>query len=86
MVFKKRVLFQPCQVVSSHENLAHLCGGTAGEFDTVVIKPLMKSEGIFNKKGDVYIWLTDDKKRVPVKLESKVAIGSITATLAGGTF
>lgn len=57
-----------------------------GEFETVVIKPLMKSEGIFNKKGDVYIWLTDDKKRVPVKLESKVAIGSITATLVGGTF
>ena len=57
-----------------------------GEFDTVVIKPLMKSEGIFNRKGDVYIWLTDDKKRIPVKLESKVAIGSITATLVGGTF
>ncbi len=57
-----------------------------GEFDTIVIKPLMKSEGIFNRKGDVYIWLTDDKKRVPVKLESKVAIGSITATLTGGTF
>ena len=57
-----------------------------GEFETLVIKPLMKSEGIFNKKGDVYIWLSDDKKRIPVKLESKVAIGSITATLAGGTF
>lgn len=57
-----------------------------GEFDTVVIKPLMKSEGIFNKKGDVYIWLTDDEKRIPVKLESKVAIGSVTATLSGGTF
>jgi len=57
-----------------------------GEFDTVVIKPLMKSEGIFNRKGDVYIWLTDDKKRIPVKLESKVAIGSITATLVGGRY
>ena len=57
-----------------------------GKFDTVVIKPLLKSEGIFSKKGDVYIWLTDDKKRIPVKLESKVAIGSITATLVGGTF
>jgi len=57
-----------------------------GEFDTVVIKPLMKSEGIFNRKGDVYIWLTDDKKRVPVKLVSKLAVGSITANLTGGTF
>jgi len=57
-----------------------------GIFDTVVIKPLMKSEGIFNRKGDMYIWLTDDLKRIPVKMETKVAIGSITATLVGGTF
>jgi hypothetical protein len=57
-----------------------------GEFDTVVIKPLMKSEGVFNRKGDLYIWLTDDLKRIPVKMQSKVAVGSITATLVGGTY
>jgi hypothetical protein len=57
-----------------------------GDFDTVVIKPLMKSEGIFNRKGDLYIWLTDDLKRIPVKMQSKVAVGSITATLVGGTY
>ena len=57
-----------------------------GEFNTVVIKPLLKSEGIFNRKGDVYIWLTDDLKHIPVKMQSKVAVGSITATLVGGDY
>ena len=57
-----------------------------GKFDTVVIKPLMKSEGLFNRKGDMYIWLTDDMKRLPVKMQTKVAIGSVTATLVGGSF
>ena len=57
-----------------------------GEFSTVVIKPLMKSEGIFNRKGDMYIWLTDDLKHIPVKMQTKVAVGSITATLVGGTY
>ena len=57
-----------------------------GEFNTVVIRPLMKSEGIFNKKGDLYIWLTDDLKRIPVKMQTRVIVGSITATLAGGTY
>ncbi len=52
-----------------------------GEFDTVVIKPLMKSEGIFNRKGDMYIWLTDDLRRIPVKMQTKVAVGAVTATL-----
>ena len=57
-----------------------------GEFNTVVIKPLMKSEGIFNRKGDLYIWLTDDVKRIPVRMQTKVAVGSIIGTLAGGTY
>lgn len=57
-----------------------------GSFSTIVIKPLMKSEGIFNRKGDMYIWLTDDQKHVPVKMQTKVALGSITATLVSGTY
>ncbi|MEK7742575.1 MAG: DUF3108 domain-containing protein [Nitrospirota bacterium] len=57
-----------------------------GTVDTILIKPLMKSEGIFYKKGDIYIWLTDDEKRIPVKLQTKVAIGSINALLVGGRY
>jgi len=61
-------------------------GTKLGSFDTVVIKPLLKSEGIFNKRGDMYIWLTDDDKRVPVKMQTKVAVGRVTATLVGGNY
>lgn len=55
----------------------------AGEFDTIVIKPLMRSEGIFLRKGDIHIWLTDDKRRIPVMLKTKIKIGSINANLTG---
>lgn len=57
---------------------------SAGEFDTIVIKPLLKSEGVFLQKGEIYIWLTDDEKRIPVMLKSKVKIGSFTAEIAEG--
>jgi len=57
-----------------------------GSFDTIVIKPLMQSEGILEKKGDMYIWLTDDERLLPVKMKTKVKVGSITATLVGGSF
>jgi hypothetical protein len=57
-----------------------------GVFDTIVIKPLFKSEGIFNRRGDVYIWFTDDRRRIPVKMQTKVRLGHITATLAGGNY
>jgi hypothetical protein len=57
-----------------------------GRFDTIVVQPLMKAEGIFDKRGDMFIWLTDDARRLPVKMKTKVPVGSITATLVGGTF
>jgi len=57
-----------------------------GKFKTVVIKPLLKSEGIFARTGEMHIWLTDDDRRIPVLMKSKVKIGSITATLVGGSY
>lgn len=57
-----------------------------GTFDTIVIKPLMQSEGIMDRKGEMLIWLTDDKRLLPVKMKTKVKIGSVTATLVGGSF
>lgn len=57
-----------------------------GEVGTILIKPLIKSEGIFQRKGEIYIWLTDDARRIPVRMKTKIAIGSITATLVGGKF
>jgi len=53
----------------------------AGEYDTIVINPLLKSEGIFSKKGEIHIWLTDDEKKVPVMIKSKVKVGIINAKL-----
>jgi hypothetical protein len=52
----------------------------------VVIRPILQSEGIFARTGDLHIWLTDDERRIPVMMKSKVKIGSITATLVGGSY
>jgi hypothetical protein len=57
-----------------------------GTFDTIVVKPIMKSEGIFYRKGEILIWLTDDKKHIPVKMQTKIPVGHITATLVQGVY
>ena len=49
--------------------------------DTVKIKPVLKSDGIFQKKGDILIWLTDDTKRTPVRVETEVPVGKVVAKL-----
>jgi hypothetical protein len=53
----------------------------AGTFDCVAIEPLLKAGGIFKNKGRLVIWLTDDERRMPVMMKSKVAIGSISVIL-----
>ena len=54
-----------------------------GRVRTVVVMPIMKFKGLYDKDGDTVIWLTDDECRVPVRINSKIAIGSLTATLDG---
>jgi hypothetical protein len=52
-----------------------------GEINTIQVRPIMKSEGIFERKGAIDIWVTDDDRRIPVRMKTKVKIGSVTATL-----
>ena len=49
----------------------------AGEFDTVVVKPKIELNGVFKPVGDILIWLTDDDRKLIVRIESKIKIGTI---------
>ena len=53
----------------------------AGEFRCIVVEPLLKGEGIFKQDGRLKIWLTDDDKKIPVQMKTKIAIGSLTTEL-----
>jgi len=54
----------------------------AGEFDCIVVEPVMRAEGIFKAKGKIWIWLTDDQYKMPVLMKTEVFfLGSISAQL-----
>ncbi len=54
----------------------------AGTFDTLVIEPVLtETEGIFKQEGRIWIWVTDDEKKMPVLLKSKIVIGDISVRL-----
>jgi hypothetical protein len=56
----------------------------AGTFDTLLLEPdLKKVEGVFSKKlkAKIKLWVTDDDKRMLVKMKSKAKIGSFVAEL-----
>jgi hypothetical protein len=51
---------------------------------TVIVEPrLAEGTGLFVKEKDskLRVWLTDDERRIPVRMRSKVAIGSVSADL-----
>lgn len=73
---KKRV-----EVVVYPRNVTQITDTIIGDVSTVEIMPVMKFKGLYDKKGDTVIWYTDDKCRVPVKINSKITIGSLTAKL-----
>ena len=58
----------------------------AGTFRCIKVEPVLKSEGIFKQKGKLTVWLTDDKLKIPVKMTSKILIGSIGTKLVSLQF
>jgi hypothetical protein len=38
---------------------------------------------LFKSDGSIVVWLTDDELRIPIKVKTKVLIGSIDAELTG---
>ena len=53
----------------------------AGEFDCLVVEPMMQASGIFKHQGKLTVWLSDDQFRIPILMKSKVAVGSIASKL-----
>ena len=53
----------------------------AGTFKCVVVEPLAREGGLFKSDGRVYVWLTDDERKMPVRVSSKIAIGSVDSDL-----
>ncbi|HEY9225104.1 MAG TPA: DUF3108 domain-containing protein [Gemmatimonadaceae bacterium] len=49
----------------------------AGEFDALVLKPIIKSKGLFSESGDAEVWLADDPSRTLLRLKSKLPFGTL---------
>jgi len=53
----------------------------AGEFDAIVLQPIIKTKGIFSEGGRAEIWLSDDANRIMLQMKSKLPFGSLNLYL-----
>lgn len=53
----------------------------AGEFDAIVVQPVIKTTGIFSENGRAEIWLSDDENRIMLQMKSGLSFGSLNLYL-----
>lgn len=57
-----------------------------GEFDTFLVEPDVRDiGGVFRKSPDatLQVWITDDERRIPVRVRSKVVVGYFSMEITG---
>ncbi len=49
----------------------------SGEFNTIVVRPIIKTDGLFSEGGQAEVFFTDDERRIVVQLKTKLSIGTL---------
>jgi hypothetical protein len=53
----------------------------AGTFSTIVVKPLIRTSGLFSDGGEAEVYYTDDERRLIVQVKTKVSFGTLVMQL-----
>ncbi len=53
------------------------------EIDCMKFMPIVQEGRVFKGKETMTIWVSDDKNRIPVRLQSELAVGSVKVDLSG---
>jgi hypothetical protein len=53
----------------------------AGEFDAIVVKPSIKSKGIFSENNNAEIWFSDDSLHLMLRMKSGLPFGTLQLEL-----
>ena len=54
-----------------------------GKFKAIKFKPLLIKGTVFEGGEKMSVWVTDDANRVPLRVESSLAVGSIKVDMMG---
>ena len=52
-----------------------------GKFRTMKFKPMVVEGEVFDNPYPMFLWVTDDKNRIPILIKSEVIVGSVKAEL-----
>lgn len=53
----------------------------AGTFETLVVRPIIQTDGMFGEEGEAEVYITDDERRLIVQLKTKMRLGRLNMFL-----
>ena len=53
----------------------------AGRFRTILVQPIIEEGSLFKFNNTINIWITDDDRKIPVKVATTILIGDVGAEL-----
>ncbi|MCG8468136.1 MAG: DUF3108 domain-containing protein [Gemmatimonadetes bacterium] len=53
----------------------------AGTFDTIVVQPIIQTDGMFGEGGEAEVYLSNDERRLIVQLKTKMKVGELNMYL-----
>lgn len=53
----------------------------AGRFAAIAVRPIFKARGLFGQSGQATIWFSDDEARIPIRIRSRMSIGTLDLSL-----
>jgi hypothetical protein len=56
-------------------------GTPAGRFQAVAVRPVFRSRGLFAQGGEAVVWFSDDERRIPVRIRSRLSVGVLDLSL-----
>ena len=73
--------FYPLSIYADHYEEVHT---RLGDFNTLVLIPRMEQnpQGLFKRGGEIKVWISQDAKNLPVKMQLKLNFGAATLLLS----
>ncbi len=47
----------------------------------IIVRPTLKTAGLFSSRGKIKVWMTDDARHIPLRMSAKIKIGRIMGYL-----
>jgi hypothetical protein len=57
----------------------------AGQFDAIVVRPIITTSGLFGDRGQGEVWISNDERRLIVKMRFRVPAGTLNVDLQSFT-